>query len=264
MSLPLVLAAGAGITLGLMFLLWLLQWRTSNAGWGDVGWAFSFAFTAGWYAWASGGDLHRRIAVAALAGLWSARLGLYLLVRLTGDHEEDGRYRFYRAAWGSHIQAKFLAFFLAQGAFEFVFSIPFLAIARNPAPFPHPLEFATVALLVVAVIGEAAADGQLRAWKSNPANKGKTCRAGLWSLSRHPNYFFQWLSWVGWACAASAAGGTGWLGWLAPAGMLFLLLKVSGIPPTEAQSVRSRGDDYRKYQAEVSAFFPWPSRKAGA
>ena len=257
MTLTIILLVGAAITLGLMFLLWLVQARTSNAGWGDVGWAFSFAFTAAWYAWSSGGDLHRRIAVSALAGLWSARLGLYLLVRLMGDHEEDGRYRFYRTSWGSNIQAKFLAFFLAQGAFEFVFSLPFLAVARNAAAFPHPLEFATIALLAVAVIGEAISDAQLRAWKSNPANKGKTCRAGLWSISRHPNYFFQWLSWVGWACAASAAGGAGWFGWLAPAGMLFLLLKVSGIPPTEAQSVRSRGDDYRKYQREVSAFFPW-------
>jgi steroid 5-alpha reductase family enzyme len=256
-----VLGGGAAITLGLMFLLWIVQARTSNAGWGDVGWAFSFAFTTGWYAWSCGGDLHRRIAVAALASLWSARLGLYLVVRLTGEHAEDGRYLFYRSAWGAHIQAKFLAFFLAQGVFEFLFSIPFFVVARNATPFPHPLELATIALLVIAVIGEGIADAQLRAWKHNPANKGKTCRAGLWSVSRHPNYFFQWLSWVGWACAASASGGTAWLAWLAPAGMLFLLLKVSGIPPTEAQSVRSRGDDYRKYQREVSAFFPWFGKK---
>ena len=48
----------------------------------------------------------------------------------------------------------------------------------------------------------------------------------------------------------------GWLLWLAPAGMLFLVIKVTGIPPTEEQSLKSRGDDYRAYQNDTNAFFP--------
>jgi steroid 5-alpha reductase family enzyme len=259
---PAVLAVGAGITVGLMTLLWLVQARTKNAAWGDVGWAFSFAFTAAWYAWSSGRNADRMIALTVAAALWSLRLGLHLVLRLLGDHDEDGRYRWYRSAWGAHIQAKFLAFFLAQGVFEFVFSLPFFVIARNPGVFPHAFETAAAAILAVALLGEALADSQLRAWKRNPARRGQTCRAGLWRLSRHPNYFFQWTSWLAWALAASGAGGAAWLAWLAPAGMLLLLLKVSGIPPTEAQSIRSRGDDYRRYQSEVSAFFPWFPRKA--
>jgi steroid 5-alpha reductase family enzyme len=262
MSLALTLGVGAAITLTLMFVLWLLQMKTSNAGWGDVGWAFSFAFTMGWYAWACQGNTLRSAVGTAVVALWCARLGLHLVLRLLADHEEDGRYLYYRSAWGAHIQIKFLAFFLAQGVFEFVFSLPFLAIALNTAPFPHPFEIAAAAIIVVGVIGEGIADAQLRAWKSNPANKGKTCRAGLWSVSRHPNYFFEWLIWVAWALAASAGGGAAWSAWIAPAGMLFLLCKVSGIPPTEAQSVRSRGDDYRKYQREVSALFPWFPKKS--
>ena len=53
----------------------------------------------------------------------------------------------------------------------------------------------------------------------------------------------------------------GWLLWLAPALMLFLVLRVTGIPPTEEQSVRSRGDDYRAYQRTTNAFFPGPRKR---
>ena len=44
---------------------------------------------------------------------------------------------------------------------------------------------------------------------------------------------------------------------LAPGLMLFLLLKVTGIPHTEQQSVRSKGDAYREYQRTTSPFAPW-------
>ena len=52
----------------------------------------------------------------------------------------------------------------------------------------------------------------------------------------------------------------GWTLWLAPLAMLYLVLKVTGIPPTEEQSLLSRGDDYRAYQRTTSAFFPLPPR----
>jgi steroid 5-alpha reductase family enzyme len=53
----------------------------------------------------------------------------------------------------------------------------------------------------------------------------------------------------------------GWTALLAPAFMLYLVLMVTGIPPTEAQALRSRGEDYRRYQRETSAFVPWPPRR---
>ena len=50
--------------------------------------------------------------------------------------------------------------------------------------------------------------------------------------------------------------------------MLYLLFKVTGIPATEAQALRSRGDDYRRYQQETSVFVPWfklaPSKRTVA
>jgi steroid 5-alpha reductase family enzyme len=94
----------------------------------------------------------------------------------------------------------------------------------------------------------------------NPANRGKTCQEGLWRYSRHPNYFFEWLHWfayVSWA----AGSGLEWLAWMGPVIMLWFLVKVTGIPASEAQSLKSRGEEYREYQRRTSAFIPWFRKK---
>jgi len=104
------------------------------------------------------------------------------------------------------------------------------------------------------------ADAQLGAWRRDPAHRGRTCRAGLWSWSRHPNYFFELVIWAAFALGATAAPG-GALAWTAPALLALLIVRVTGIPPTEAQALRSRGDDYRAYQREVSVLVPWPPRR---
>jgi steroid 5-alpha reductase family enzyme len=79
---------------------------------------------------------------------------------------------------------------------------------------------------------------------------------GLWRYSRHPNYFFEWLIWVAFALFALPAP-HGWIGILSPALILFFLLRITGIPATEAQALRTRADEYRNYQRTTSAFLPW-------
>ena len=115
-----------------------------------------------------------------------------------------------------------------------------------------------VGLLIwtISVLGESIADAQLARFRSNPANRGKTCRIGLWNYSRHPNYFFEWLHWWSYVAIAWSAP-YGWTTLLAPALMWFFLFKVTGIPATEAQAVISRGDDYKLYQQTTSVFVPW-------
>jgi steroid 5-alpha reductase family enzyme len=100
----------------------------------------------------------------------------------------------------------------------------------------------------------------LAQYRGDPVNRGKTCRLGLWKYSRHPNYFFEWLYWWVYVLIAWTAP-LGWISLLAPGLMLFFLLKVTGIPATEAQAVRSRGDDYRDYQRTTSMFIPWFPQK---
>jgi len=88
-------------------------------------------------------------------------------------------------------------------------------------------------------------------------------RTGLWRYSRHPNYFFQSLTWIAYALIATAAP-WGWVGWIAPALIVYLVLFVTGIPPAEAQSSRTRGEEFRRYQQETSAFIPWFPRRRSA
>jgi steroid 5-alpha reductase family enzyme len=127
----------------------------------------------------------------------------------------------------------------------------------------RPLEWAGAALWLIAISGEALSDAQLSWFKRSPANRGQVCDAGLWRYSRHPNYFFEWLIWVSYFLFASAAP-WGWVSILSPACILFLLLRVTGIPATEEQSVRSKGDLYRRYQERTSAFVPLPPKKSRA
>jgi steroid 5-alpha reductase family enzyme len=117
-------------------------------------------------------------------------------------------------------------------------------------------ELAGLALWAVALAGESVADAQLARFKRDPANRGQVCRTGLWGRSRHPNYFFEWLLWCAFALMATGTP-WGWVSWSAPALMLYFLLRVTGIPLTEKQAVASKGDAYRTYQREVSAFVPW-------
>ena len=109
-------------------------------------------------------------------------------------------------------------------------------------------------------MGETIADRQLVTFKKDPGSRGKTCRAGLWHYSRHPNYFFEWILWCGFG-VLGLAGPWGWAGLAAPALMLYTIVFVTGIPPTEAQALVSRGEDYRAYQRTTSPFVPWPPRE---
>jgi steroid 5-alpha reductase family enzyme len=80
------------------------------------------------------------------------------------------------------------------------------------------------------------------------------CRAGLWRYSRHPNYFFEWVHWWAYVLIGHAAP----LTLLGPAAMLLFLFRVTGIPYTERQALKSRGEQYREYQRTTSRFVPWP------
>lgn len=237
--------------------LFLLARRLDNYGLVDVAWSYAFGTLAAFYALLAPGWPVRRAFLGALVAIWSLRLGTHLAVRVFGHHPvEDGRYRQLRHDWAAHFTLKMAGFFQLQAASVVLLGLPFLLIARNPAPTLHPLEYAGAVLWLLALTGESVADAQLAAFKRRPANRGRVCDAGLWRASRHPNYFFEWLVWVAYAVFALASP-WGWLGFLSPACILFLLLRVTGIPMTEEHSLRSRGDAYRRYQQRTSAFVPW-------
>lgn len=246
-----------------MAVLWAVQLRTLNAGVVDVAWAGLVGAIAVGVALVADGDPVRRALVAVSFGLWSLRLAGYLLFDRVLGRPEDGRYAELRRAWGARAPGRFFWFFQAQALAAVFFALPALLPSADAAPAPRALELVAVALWALAFLGEVTADAQLARFKKDPANRGKTCRAGLWSLSRHPNYFFELSIWVAWALLALPSPG-GTLALLCPAAMVYLLFRVTGIPATEAQALRTRGDEYRDYQRTTSAFVPWFPKKSAA
>lgn len=258
-----LLLLGLALASLLQLLLWVVQTRTRDATAVDAGWALSLALLAALYATLGPGDLSHRILIAVTAGLESLRVAWLVLGRIGG--EEDPRYRELRARWRERgrEQLSFFVFYQAQAVVAWALAVPFLLVVFNPADGLEPLEWAGAALWLGAAAGESVADRQLARFKADERNRGRTMREGLWRYSRHPNYFFQWLIWVAYALMALAAP-WGWIGILSPLLILYLILFVTGVRPSEEQAVRSRGDDYRRYQRETSAFFPWfPKEAAG-
>lgn len=247
---------GTACVAALMLVLWLIHLRTGNAAIVDAGWAGGLALLGILYAVLGGGYWLRSALIGAMAAVWGMRLGIYLLVTRIIGHPEEGRYQELRRQWKTSIPFKFLLFFEFQALLCVVLSIPFLAASRNPRPAITAVEWAAVVLWAAAMAGEAIADAQLHRFKSDPSHKGQTCQAGLWAYSRHPNYFFEWLIWVSFALFALASPGGFW-GWISPALIVYFVLRVTGIPATETQAVRTRGEEYRRYQRTTSAFVPW-------
>lgn len=258
-ALPLAAGCLGGLCLAFA-LLYVAARRLDNYGIVDIGWSYAFGAVAIAYALLGRGWAQRRVLVAAMAVVWSLRLGTHLLIRIARHHPaEDGRYRQLRQEWGAGFARRMAGFFQLQAASVVLLAIPFLAAAMNPAPRLAALEYGGAGLWLVAISGEALADAQLARFKRSGGSLGPVCDVGLWRYSRHPNYFFEWLTWVAFALFAGASP-WGWLGLLSPACMLYLLLRVTGIPATEEQSLRSKGDAYRRYQARTSVFIPLPPR----
>jgi steroid 5-alpha reductase family enzyme len=261
-AIPLLLT-GAAVVCSMMLALWFVHLLIRNAAVVDVGWAAGLGLLALYYAYAGPGYSARKYAIAVMAAIWSFRLAGYLLFARVIGHPEEGRYVQLRQGWKTNLALRFLFFFEFQALLDLALSLPFLLACLDVRAPLGILEKLGAAIWLIGILGEATADAQLDAFKKHPASKGKTCRTGLWNYSRHPNYFFEWTIWLGYAIFALGSP-WGWLGLFSPALILYFLLALTGIPATEAQALRSRGDEYREYQRTTSAFIPWFPKKERA
>jgi len=239
--------------------LWARQLRTRNATSVDAAWSFGLAALALVYGLFADAPVERRALVGGLALLWAVRLGLFLLFnRVLGHVAEDGRYRAMREHWGPTAARNFFWVYQAQAAVAMLFSIPVLAAMAYGEL--DGFAYAGAAVWIIAVAGEAIADRQLAKFRNDPANQGRVCQVGLWRYSRHPNYFFEWVHWWAYVLIGHATP----LTWVGPIVMLLFLFRISGIPYTELQAIKSRGEAYREYQRTTSGFVPWfPRRQHG-
>lgn len=241
----------------IMFFVWVWSYRIKNAGVVDIFWSYNFPVMAIILLLLAPGFETRKLLICAMVVIAGGRLGTHLAVRVLKHlRQEEPRYAQIRKEWGGNAEVKMAFFFQVQALSNVLLAIPFFIITLNTTPQLNIFEYAGAGLWLISVVGEAIADAQLAAFKRNPANKGKVCDIGLWGYSRHPNYFFEWLMWVSYFIFALGSP-YGYIAIISPAIILYLLLKVTGIPMTEEQSIRTKGDAFRAYQKRVSVFVPW-------
>lgn len=225
----------------------------------DVVWAFGVGLTAVFWLASGQGDPWKRLIAAGLIGAWSLRLGSHLQRRLRRHFpDEDSRYVKLRNLWKGREATAFFWFFQSQALSVILLALPFYIISRDASDWGL-WETGGLIVALAGISGEALADHQMSRFKKHSAGATAVCREGLWRYSRHPNYFFESLLWFGFyifACGSS----WGWMTFYAPAMILYLVLRVTGIPPTEASAVARKGEAYRDYQRTTSAFIPWPPR----
>jgi steroid 5-alpha reductase family enzyme len=196
----------------------------------------------------------RRFLLATLVVAWAARLGLFLFTRILAEGA-DRRF--------DEIRGSAVRFFVAwtfQGVWVcFTAGAALAAITgRSYAPL-GAYDVIGVSVWVIGLVIETVADQQKRRFKSRPENAGRFISSGLWSWSRHPNYFGEIVLWIGVALVALPA----LEGWqlatlLSPVFVALLLTRVSGVPSLERRADARWGGDpeYRAYKARTPVLVP--------
>lgn len=217
----------------------------------DIGWASGLTFSGLIYLNSQTLSLRSNF-LSLILIIWGLRLGLYLWFTRIRHREVDKRYTALSEDWKI---AKPLGFFLnfqLQGFFILIVSLPWLFASKALITTPNILDWFALILALFAIAMETLADYQLLLFKRKHSNT--VCTRGLWSLCRHPNYFFEWLTW----CAFTLFALTHPFGWLAitsPLTLYWLMTQVTG-PLTEKGSIESRGELYLRYQKNTPMFFP--------
>jgi steroid 5-alpha reductase family enzyme len=198
-------------------------------------------------------DLGSLIIGAAII-IWAVRLGSFLFMRVHRD-KKDGRF--------DSIKTSFSQFFMTwtlQGMWVFICSSAALIAIANPAGIPINSIFIIGALLFVFGFAiEVIADNQKSAFKALPENKDRFINEGLWSKSRHPNYFGEITLWTGiTVMSISTFSGLNYLALFSPIFSYLLLNYVSGVRMLELRGNKKWGhlDSYKEYKASTPKLIP--------
>lgn len=196
----------------------------------------------------------RAYLLALLVVIWAGRLGIFLFRRVKkagkDDRFDELKPNFFRFLNVWTIQALWISFTLAAALVAIT--------SQTRKGFDA---WAAVGLLVW-IIGfgfEAIADAQKSQFNADPKNKGKFIHTGLWSRSRHPNYFGEIVLWIGVAIiAVPVLQGWQWIALISPIFVILLLTRVSGVPLLEQKADKKWGGqpDYEAYKKKTPVLIP--------
>jgi steroid 5-alpha reductase family enzyme len=255
------------VLLAAILLLWAYATRIRDVSFIDAFWAFGMVIMA-WASWLQIEAHGRRADVLlVLTSLWGLRLGYHLFTRWRA-HGEDPRYikiiggvmESKKWSWN---KTALIYVFLMQSILLFITCLPAqigIWASESGGRIMGPIAWTGAIIAVVGILFETIGDAQLKAFRNDPANKGKVLDRGLWRYTRHPNYFGDACTWWGIWLIAAETGPAGWASVIGPLFLTFTLTKWSGKPLLERSLKKSR-PDYVAYVERTSGFFPWPPRK---
>ena len=196
----------------------------------------------------------RSLLLLALVVIWAARLGTFLFRRIHSAGK-DGRFDELKPSF-----IRFLIVWTLQGLWVTI-TLSAALVAITTTTRKELGLFALIGFLIW-VIGfaiEVMADQQKTRFKANPGNKGKFIQTGLWSRSRHPNYFGEIMLWFGVAVIAlPVLQGWQWVALISPVFVALLLTRVSGVPMLEKRADEKWGgqEDYEAYKERTPVLIP--------
>ncbi len=251
------------LTLGLVLFVYMSLWfifslikkRNDVA---DVAWGLGFVLMT-WTSFFLNGNFGARgLLVGVLVSIWGLRLAWHIHARNRGK-TEDYRYMAWRKEWGKWFYLRsYFQVYILQGVLLFLISLPLFIINKNVGVGLGILDFVGVAVWLIGFCFESVGDAQLAKFISDPANKGKLMKSGLWAYTRHPNYFGEVTQWWGiWLIALSVNSGL--FGIVGPIIITFLILKVSGVPMLEKKMAEN--PDFAEYKRQTSVFIPMIPKK---
>lgn len=249
----------------LLLILWRIAVRIGDVSFIDAVWGGGMAVLAA-VSWLQLDDPGLRATLLlAMTVIWGLRLAVHLFTRWRA-HGEDPRYA--RMLGKAKEQGRFAGaalklVFAPQALLLFLTSLPAqLGILSAPEGAEIGLiGMAGAALWLTGMLFETVGDAQLKAFRADPASKGKVLDTGLWRYTRHPNYFGDACVWWGiWLVAAGSGPAIALASLPGPLFLTFTLTRWSGKPLLEKGLARSR-PGYGDYVARTSGFFPWPPKQ---
>ncbi len=259
-----LLISTLSLAVGYVVLVWLLSLVMGRVGIIDAFWGPGFALIAVLchFLTAENGWRRPESLLLGMIVVWGARLGVHLSIRVFSDPHEDRRYAAMRSKYEPNWWIKSLGIvFLLQGLIMWFVALPVTtSFAANDAPVIGWMAATGLVFWAVGLFFETVGDWQLAKFRADATNSGKVLNAGLWRLTRHPNYFGDFAVWWGLWLFSYSCGAPLWTV-VSPAIMSLFLMKVSGVTLLE-KDIADRRPGYADYVRTTNAFFPGPKRRA--